>query len=105
MRAGFALLEVLVALLTLEVAVVGVLGSLVVARDTMRQAETLERATARAEGVLDSLRLRDGPGEGVRAFGGGEIRWVVDDQGGLLLTAVSDRGGPLFDVRSRVSTP
>ncbi len=45
MRGGFTLMEVLVALLIAEVAALGVMGSLVIASETMWRAETLEHAT------------------------------------------------------------
>jgi len=101
-KAGFTLVEVLVALIVMEVATLGVLGSLVLASETMRRAETLERATARAEGVLDSLHSVLGSGSGVRPFVGGEVRWTVDDRGYLVLNAVDERGVALLDLRSRV---
>ncbi len=103
MKSGFTLIEVVVALLIMEIATLGVLGTLVLASNTMRQAETLERAAARAEGVLDSLRVGGDPGTGSRAFLGGEVHWVIDARGSVTLTAVDEHGGTLIEVRSRVS--
>jgi len=102
MRAGFTLVEVVVALLVMEIATLGVLGSLVLASETMRSAETLERATARVEGVLDSLRSGVAPGTGTQVFAGGEVRWVVDDRGNVVFTASDARGRVLLDLQSRV---
>jgi Tfp pilus assembly protein PilV len=102
MKAGFTLIEVLVSLLVMEVAALGVLGTLVLASETMRRAETLERAVARTEGVLDSLRGGVEAASGTRAFAGGEVRWTVDDRGLVVLTAVNERDGTLLEVRSRV---
>jgi len=102
-KSGFTLIEVLVALLIMEIGTLGVLGSLVLASGVMRRAETLERAVARAEGVLDSLSADGDPGTGSRTFLGGEVRWVIDGRGAVVLTALDERGGPLLEVRSRVS--
>ena len=102
MRVGFTLVEVVVALLVMEIATLGVLGSLVLASETMRSAETLERATARVEGVLDSLRSGVAPGTGTQVFAGGEVRWVVDDRGNVVFTASDARGRVLLDLRSRI---
>ena len=71
MRSGFALLEVVVALLVLELAVVGVVGTLVVASSTQVRAESLERAVARAEGILDSLQRAPGVGGAAPGFSSG----------------------------------
>ena len=87
MRVGFTLLEVLVSLVILEISVLGVLGTLVLASETQRRAEVIEHAAARAEGVLDSLRGGATPGTGSDAFHGGVVRWVIDDQGVVNLEA------------------
>ncbi len=103
MRGGFTLMEVLVALFITEVAALGVMGSLVIASETMRRAETLEHATARAEGVLDSLRAGVGPGAGERLFSGGKVAWLVDPRGVVELTAVDVGGRRLLELRTRVA--
>jgi Tfp pilus assembly protein PilV len=54
-RSGFSLLEVAVALLVLEVCLLGVFGILVLANRSLTRAERLESATATLEGVADSL--------------------------------------------------
>ncbi len=100
MRSGFTLLEVVVALLVLELAVVGVVGTLVIASSTQVRAESLERAVARAEGILDSLQRASGAGSGVRSYGTGEVRWSVDETGEVVLRALEQRGNLLFEVRS-----
>lgn len=102
MRRGFTLVEVVVALVVLELAVLGVLGTLVIASETLRRAERLERATGRAEAVLDSLRGGASPGDGSATFGDVRLDWIVDDGGALRLTAIDENGGALVNVRSHV---
>lgn len=99
---GFTLLEVVLALVILEVGVLGVAGTLLLASRTLRRAETLERAVARAEGVLDSLRGGAVIGSGLVAFEGGEVLWSVTDSGGVAVLATDVAGARLLEVRSRV---
>jgi type II secretory pathway pseudopilin PulG len=99
-RAGFTLLEVVVALLVLEIAVVGAVGLLVLASSTLSRAERLERATALAEGVLDSLAAEDAPAGGSASYGAGEVAWTVDAAGEVALIAVGPAGDTLFEIES-----
>ncbi|MDH3271412.1 MAG: prepilin-type N-terminal cleavage/methylation domain-containing protein [Gemmatimonadota bacterium] len=103
-RAGFTLVEVVVALIVLEVAVLGVLGVLAFTAETSRRADQLERATGRVESLLDSLREDATVDSSSLAFGDGGIRWSVDSLGRLEIEAVDERGGTLLRVRSRVAT-
>ena len=105
MKAGFTLLEVVVALLVLEVSVVGAVGMLVLASSTLSRAERLERATATAEGVLDSLARGTSPGSGSVASDAGEISWTVDDSGRVSLTALAPSGEPLFEIHTLLAGP
>lgn len=102
MSRGFTLVEVLVALIVLEVSVVGVFGTLALASATLTRAEILERAVARTEGVLDSLRRGSEPGRGERSFGSGDVLWTVEENGVVELRAVADGGTVLLTVRSQV---
>jgi type II secretory pathway pseudopilin PulG len=102
-RGGFTLLEVVVALLVLEVAVVGLVGSLVLASATLTRAESLERAVATAEGVLDSLAATAIVLAGsVPHSGGGMVRWSVDDSGMVHVEATAASGETLLDMMSVV---
>jgi type II secretory pathway pseudopilin PulG len=93
MRRGFTLIEVVVALLVLEVAVLGVLGALVVASRTAGRAERVERATDRVEAVLDSLRQGGAVvGSDSTAWAGGVVRWSADADGRLELVATGPDG-------------
>lgn len=73
---GFTLVEVLVALVVLEVGLLGVVGTLVLAARTLVRAEAREVGTAEVERVLDSL-LAAGPvdGEGSVSVTAGEVAW------------------------------
>jgi len=104
MRAGFTLIEVVVALVVLEVAVVGVLGSLVLSADIMRHAEAVEYATARAEGVLDSLRGgSEQPGQGAGVLGQERLEWAVEPDGSVRIVVVNERDGELVLLCSWIS--
>ena len=103
-RRGFTLVEVVMALLVVEMAVVGVLGTMALAARTLRRAERLEAATGRAEAVLDSLRRGAAPGSGRDVFDDVAVVWTVDSAGAVELTATDEHGGTLLSVRSRVPT-
>jgi type II secretory pathway pseudopilin PulG len=97
---GFTLPEIVIALLVLELAVVGAVGMLVLASATLSRAERLERAAARAEGVLDSLALTATPIDGTVSYEAGEIRWVVGAGGELRLVAGGPTGDTVLDLTS-----
>lgn len=105
-RSGFTLLEVVVALLVLEVAVVGLVSSLVLASATLTRAESLERAVATAEGVLDSLAATASiRADSVPHSGGGTVRWSLDDSGRVILQATEAGGPVVLDVLAVVRVP
>jgi hypothetical protein len=100
MTRGFTLLEVVVALVLLEVAVVSALGTLAVASRNLGRAERLERAVAASEGVLDSLA-------GVPDAVGGavsdeeiSIEWSIDADGEITLRAIGVDGSTDLEVYS-----
>lgn len=104
-RSGFSLVEVLVALIVLELGVLGVLGTLALATETLRRAEGLERATSRVEAVIDSLSAGSSADTVTEAFADVRIAWTVDDGGRLDLLATDQEGGTLLRVRSTVPVP
>jgi len=105
MRRGFTLLEVVIALLVLELAVVGGVGMLVLASATLGGAERLERAVALAEGVVDSLRRSASPVDGAVSYGAGEVRWRVGAGGEVTLVALGPVGDTLFDLSTVLPSP
>lgn len=97
---GFTLLEVVVALVVLELSIAAAAGLLVLSSATLSQAEQLGRSVALAEGILDSLVATSAPIQGSAGYAGGELRWCVDEAGEVLLWSVGSRGDTLFEVRS-----
>jgi hypothetical protein len=90
----------MIALVILEVAVVGAVGMLALASATLGRAERLERAAALAEGVLDSLAGARVPADGHAAYGTGEVAWTVGAGGAVTLRALGPAGDTLFAVTS-----
>jgi prepilin-type N-terminal cleavage/methylation domain-containing protein len=76
-RLGFTLVEVLVAVVVLEVGLLGVVGTLWLAALTLARAERTERGVAEVEFVYDSLATLDQPASGVREGAVGTARWWV----------------------------
>jgi type II secretory pathway pseudopilin PulG len=102
---GFTLLEVVMALLVLEVAVLGVTGALALASRTLGRAERMERAVALAEGVLDSLDRVAAPVDGAHGYEGGEVLWAIGDSGDVVLSALGPAGDTLFELTARLPSP
>lgn len=103
MSRGFTLIEVVVALLLLEVAVLAAAGSLSVASHTLSEAEWLERAVMEAEGVLDSIEGVAIAGDGARAFADGSLEWAVDPSGGVLLHVLTRDSTVRLEVASALN--
>ena len=98
------MMEVVVALVVLELAFVGVAAMLELASTTLALAETVELAVARAEGVLDSLNQADFVGPGVRDFGGGVVEWSVTEDGEVLVSAVTVDRDTLFVIHALLTS-
>lgn len=99
---GFTLVEVVVALFVLELGVLGVLGTLVLASETLGRAERLDRAASRAEAVVDSLSAGSAPDTVSQTLADVRVSWTVDGGGRVDLRATDRDGGLLLRVRSRV---
>lgn len=105
MRRGYTLVEVIVALVLLEVGIMGAAGTMVLALRALVRAEHLERAVSALEGVVDSLRTDGARGAGVRPFAGGEVRWGEPVEHGLLVVAVDPAGDTLVRVQAPAGPP
>jgi hypothetical protein len=73
--AGFSLLELLVALLILQVGLLATAGMIFLAQENLARAETTTRALLEVRRVADSLGHEREPGGGQLAFPWGEVRW------------------------------
>jgi len=83
---GFSLVEVMVALVVLEVGLLGVVGTLALAARTLTRAELEEAGTAEVERVLDSLVTAGvTSGWGSVPSPGGVLRWTSTAGGGVRL--------------------
>jgi type II secretory pathway pseudopilin PulG len=104
-RRGFTLLEVVIALLVVELAVIGGVGIMVLASATLTRAERLQTASASAQAVLDTLMSSGVMGDGTAAYTGGELRWQVEESGEVALWAVDPVGDTLFRIASIAPPP
>jgi prepilin-type N-terminal cleavage/methylation domain-containing protein len=104
-RRGFTLIEVVVALLLLELAVTSALGTLTIASHRLGEAERMERVVTEAEGILDSLAGVPEAESGTRAVAGGTIEWAVGTDGAVALIATRDDGWVWLDVTSALTRP
>ncbi len=93
-RDGFTLVEVIMAMLVLEVGLLGVTGTLVLAARTLQRAERLERAVTEAGRIYDVLWKTGGTGEEVLPGGLGRVRWSVASDGALRVDVVAPEEAP-----------
>jgi Tfp pilus assembly protein PilV len=78
---AFTLVEVVVALVVLQVGILAALGVLVLAARTMTRAQTLERVVWRASALRDSLEAVDGVTEGRDSTAAVRAWWVPSGTG------------------------
>lgn len=97
MMRGFTLIEVVVALVLLEIGVLGVVGTLVLATRTLTEAEMTTRAAAEAASAADSLASHGFVAAGAAAFPGGTVRWeaAADGTGRVIVVATGARADTL----------
>lgn len=107
MRGGFTLVEIVVALLLLEVAVLASLGTMVVAARTHAEADRMERAVATVEGVVDSLSGVAAPSTGFRDDPGGGVlvTWTLVDSMSAEVVATGPAGAVLLQLRMPLQRP
>jgi prepilin-type N-terminal cleavage/methylation domain-containing protein len=100
-RKGFTLVEVLMAIVVLEVGLLGVVGTLVLASHNMRDAVSLERAVSEAERLYDSLTGAPSSGSGLSSVPNGRLRWSVSEGGIVQVDALTVSDSVLFTVQGR----
>lgn len=93
MSRGFTLVEVVVALVLLEIGVLGVVGTLLLATRTLTEAELTMRAAVSAAQVADSLEVHGFAGPGVSAIPGGVVRWAASEGTALAVVVATDARG------------
>lgn len=88
---GFALVEIVVALLLLSIGALAALTATAAAVAMRNRAAELERAVERAEAIGDSLLRVGTTGPGVDTVGTAVLAWRPDPDGALLTLTVDDR--------------
>lgn len=90
---GFTLVEVIVALVILELGLLGVAGLAIRAFDLLGESSLRSRATLALEESVDSLASTGFGGPGFRRFQGGSLRWTAERDRGI-----DGRGRPLQEI-------
>lgn len=98
MNRGFSLLEVVVALLVLEVGLLGSAAMLLTAARTLGTAEALEVGVGDVEGVADSLAGASNPATGSRTTVHGTTVWVVAEGGVARIRHRPASGRPVVEM-------
>lgn len=104
-RRGFTLVEVLMAMVVLEVGFLGVAGTLLLAARTMRRAESLERAVTEAGRLYDSVSSVGEVGPGETPVAVGRVRWSVGADRTLLVEVLTPGDSVLFSLEGRAAAP
>ncbi len=95
---GFTLIEVVMALLVLEVGILGAVGVLLLASETLTHAEVVERGVLEAEAALDSLQAGVFPTSGLRERPDGTLSWKTSVEGTVRVRYRSHAFGVVIDV-------
>lgn len=103
-RGGSSLVEVMVALVVLEVGLLGAAGLLVLAAARMARATLVERAAAEAASMADSLSRVGAEGSGEIVRGSWRVSWEPASPEGLVVRvepagAREGEGSPLVELR------
>ncbi len=97
MRRGFTLIEVVIALLVLEVGLLGAVGMTIQAQRTLSRIAIFEAVAQAVESVADSLSRVGWSGPGSQVLARGDLRWARGG-GGLVILTFQERGGPALSV-------
>ncbi len=103
MKKGFSLVELVFALLVLQVGLLATAGLVFLAQESMLRAELTVRGVIEARRVADSLARSGDGGSGTLAYPWGEVSWPLppDGLGGVRVVAVSaERGDTLGRARA-----
>ena len=88
---GFSLVEVLIALVILEVGLLGAVGMTLQAQRTLQVALTLESVSQAVEALADSLLRVGWSGAGSRVMEEGKLRWSLGRSGMVTITFEGQR--------------
>ncbi|MEX2610850.1 MAG: hypothetical protein WEA24_12955 [Gemmatimonadota bacterium] len=107
LRAGFGVVEALVALTVLSAGILAVTGVAAVAARHLGEAEDERRAARLAVRVADSLVLVPEPAPGIRAAGALVARWTLQpaDKSTRLRLEVGRTGAPLHVFETLLAVP
>jgi prepilin-type N-terminal cleavage/methylation domain-containing protein len=83
LRAGFSLVELVVALTLLSVGLIALAGSAAVAQRAFAGAAAMELSLRAAAEVVDSLFHVPAPSAGSRTIGHVDVTWIVTSGGGV----------------------
>lgn len=102
-RHAFTLVEVLAAMVVLEVGFLGVVGTLVLAARIQSRAVSLERVVTEAGRLYDSVSSIGAPGSGEVPGVVGRVRWTVGADGTLRMEVVASRDSVLLSLDGRTA--
>lgn len=89
------------AMVVLEVGLMGVAGTLVLAARNMRRAAYTERVITEAAALYDSLAALPVPGEGEVVRATVHLRWTVSAEGAVRLDALAPGDSVILTIRGR----
>ena len=100
MRSGFTVVELLLALLLLQVGVLATAGLIYLAQQNVRKAEITLRGLTEAQWLSDSLRTQGGTSPGTKRYAWGEVVWtnspLADDAWDVTALSASGRDTIVF---------
>jgi hypothetical protein len=90
---GSSLLELVFALLLLQVGLMGVAGMVLTGQRSLNRAQLILRATVDVARIGDSLRALEDPGAGILDAPWGTVAWFPGDEGSLRVLGTRAAGG------------